>query len=409
MKKFLTLLLLVGVLAGCQQVPTTNNEVENVQTETEPLSIHTTLYPLQFFTEQIGGEFVEVESIIPLGADAHTFEPTSKQMIEIAEGDMFVFNGLGMEPYAEKMAESLSSENVVLVEATAELDTADLTLHLEDEHSEHADHDEHAEEDHHETDEHSDTDHHDSEEHEDNEHEETDEHGEEDHHETDKHSDTDHHDSEEHEDNDHQETDEHGEEDHHDSEKHDEEPTENTEEHHHDHGDYDPHVWLDPVLSMEIARTILDELIILLPDQEQELTENYEALETRLSELDQEFTSLVASKEQASMIVSHAAYGYWESRYGVSQLPISGLSPSEEPSQKQLTALVDTAKENNLQYVVFEQNVSGKIAETIRVEIGAEPAYLHNLSVLTESDIESNEDYFSIMDKNLDVLENILQ
>ena len=47
---------------------------------------------------------------MPPGADAHTFEPTTKQMMYIAEADAFIYNGLGMEPFAEKMAEALETK-----------------------------------------------------------------------------------------------------------------------------------------------------------------------------------------------------------------------------------------------------------------------------------------------------------
>nr|WP_307479900.1 zinc ABC transporter substrate-binding protein [Cytobacillus purgationiresistens] len=42
------------------------------------------------------------------------------------------------------------------------------------------------------------------------------------------------------------------------------------------------------------------------------------------------------------MIVPHAAFGYWEERYGVKQIAISGLSSEEEPSQKELIRLRNT-------------------------------------------------------------------
>ncbi len=43
----------------------------------------------------------------------------------------------------------------------------------------------------------------------------------------------------------------------------------------HDHGDVDPHVWLDPVLSQALALSIKDSLIKAMPNQEAYLTENY--------------------------------------------------------------------------------------------------------------------------------------
>ena len=69
-------------------------------TADETLLVYTSIYALADFTEKIGGEFVEVESIYPPNADAHTYEPTSKDMVNIAESDIFIYSGVGMEPFA---------------------------------------------------------------------------------------------------------------------------------------------------------------------------------------------------------------------------------------------------------------------------------------------------------------------
>ena len=63
------------------------SEVETVPSETNrltaSLSVYTTVYPLQYFTERIGGEHVDVQSIYPPGADEHSFDPTQKDMIAL--------------------------------------------------------------------------------------------------------------------------------------------------------------------------------------------------------------------------------------------------------------------------------------------------------------------------------------
>ena len=120
------ILVLSIFLASCntQQQTSTPNQNETTQQEkVETLKIYTTLYPLEDFAKKIGGEYVEVESVMPPGADAHTFEPTTKQMMSIAEADAFIYNGLGMEPFAEKMAEALRNEKVKMVEATHDIET----------------------------------------------------------------------------------------------------------------------------------------------------------------------------------------------------------------------------------------------------------------------------------------------
>src|SRR5699024_11893769 len=124
---------------------------------------------------------------------------------------------------------------------------------------------------------------------------------------------------------------------------------------------------------------------------------------------DQSFQHVINSKKNKHILVSHAAYGYWEDRYGIEQISINGLSSSSEPSQKELTKIIQETEKHNLQYILFEENTSNRVSEIIRDEIGAKTITIHNLEVLTEKDIENNEDYLSLMRSNLDTLDKVLQ
>ena len=376
-------LLLSIFLASCNTQQQTSTPDQNETTQQEKvatLKIYTTLYPLEDFTKKIGGEYVEVESVMPPGADAHTFEPTTKQMMSIAEADAFIYNGLGMEPFAEKMAEALRNEKVKMVEATHDIETIvhdEAHAHEETQHSDEA----HA----HEEEQHSDEAHaHDGEQHSDEAHA----------HEEEQHSDEAHaHDEEQHSDEAHA----------HDEEQH------SDEAHGHDHGDFDPHVWLDPYRSITLAENIKNTLVELKPDAKKEFEKNYESLKTELQKLDEEFHQLADSKENPEMIVSHAAYGYWEEVYGIHQIPVTGLSPTDEPSQKDIEKIIKMANEKQIKYILFEQNVTPKVVEIVQKEINAEPLYLHNLESLTEEDRQNEEDYFSLMRKNLEALDKALK
>ncbi|MDY0393196.1 zinc ABC transporter substrate-binding protein [Virgibacillus halophilus] len=66
-------------------------------------------------------------------------------------------------------------------------------------------------------------------------------------------------------------------------------------------------------------------------------------------------------------------------------------------------------KKEHIKYVIFEQNVTPKVAEIIRKEIKAEPLHIHNLAVLTDQEIADGEDYFSLMHKNLQTLDKALR
>lgn len=322
------------------------------------LQIYTTLYPLTYFTEQIGGEHVEVESILPLGADAHTYEPTSKTMVEIAKADGFIYNGAQMEAYAGSIKEALKDEGVTVLEASKGIPLLEHKHHHS--HVEENDHD-HGHH-HNEMEEEEETHHHD--------------HGQEDH-----------------------ETEEHTQE-HQESHNHDEEP----EEHHHNHGDKDPHVWLDPNRAITIAENIKDLLVELQPEAEAEFENNFTDLKSKLEELNKSYHEKIQAQSRNEILVTHAAYGYWEEAYGIKQIAISGLSPSNEPSQQQLVDVINIVDDHEINYLLFEQNVEPKVAKVIQNETNVKSLDLHNLSVLTEEDIQNEQDYFSLMYQNLDAL-----
>ncbi|WP_418162061.1 metal ABC transporter solute-binding protein, Zn/Mn family, partial [Benzoatithermus flavus] len=101
-------------LYGCQAKP----EAHKAQTSNDPLTIYTTVYPLEDFTKKIGGDAVNVKSVYPPGVEAHTFEPTPKTVQQIADADAFIYIGHGMEPFAEKLQETLQNEHVRFLVAT---------------------------------------------------------------------------------------------------------------------------------------------------------------------------------------------------------------------------------------------------------------------------------------------------
>ncbi|GAE24628.1 zinc ABC transporter [Halalkalibacter wakoensis JCM 9140] len=375
---FASTLILSGFLAACgggneQAAEQPVNEEPIESEEVEALELYTTIFPLENFANEIGGEFVNVTNIVPVGADAHTFEPTAREMISVAEGDAFIYNGAGLEGFVDALIETLEGEGVAIVKASEGIELLDY------DHDHSHDHD-HAHEDDHDHD-HS---------HDDHAHEDDHDHD----HSHDDHAHEDDHDHDHsHDDHAHEEEDDH---DH----SHD--------DHNHDH-DEDPHVWLDPILSITLAENIKNALIELMPEQEEFFTTNFEEVKAELELIDVEFQSMVEAAEKDTFLVSHAGYGYWEERYGVKQIGIAGISPTNEPSQRQMQDIINLANEYGLQYVLFEQNIPTKVAEVVKDEVGAEALYLHNLEALVTEDVENDEDYFSLMRRNIEVLEKALQ
>lgn len=187
-----------------------------------------------------------------------------------------------------------------------------------------------------------------------------------------------------------------------------EQAQEDDHDHGHDHGGIDPHIWLDPLRMIEIASIMKDELSILYPEEQKFFEENFHQLEEELVALDQNFLDTISNHTNKQIIVSHAAYGYWEDRYGIEQTAISGINTGDEPSQKDLANIAKFANANDIRYILFEQSTSDRITSILQEHMHAEALFLHNLEVLTDRDLENDEDYMSLMKQNLSVLDKAL-
>jgi zinc transport system substrate-binding protein len=166
----------------------------------------------------------------------------------------------------------------------------------------------------------------------------------------------------------------------------------------------DPHVWLDPVRAKKMAESIRDALIKADPDHAADYRTNFGKLSRRFNELDRTFREISNKAEKREFVVSHAAFSYLADRYGLHQIAISGLSPSDEPGPKELKAVIEAAKRHRVKVIFFDSLVPGKVAKTVKEEVGAEALVLNPLEGLKPREAETGEDYFSIMEKNAENL-----
>ncbi len=152
----------------------------------------------------------------------------------------------------------------------------------------------------------------------------------------------------------------------------------------------DPHVWLDPILFQDIARLIAEEL-------------NFQADEilSNLAHLDLQYQELKTC-ERNDIIVAHDAFGYLAHRYDFVAHAVSGITPGDEPSARDLVRLTDLARDLEVQTIFFEETASPDLAQTIADEVGAKTDVMFTLESL--SDEQMSEDYYSLMGRNFDKL-----
>lgn len=195
---------------------------------------------------------------------------------------------------------------------------------------------------------------------------------------------------------------------------------EGTEEEHddHDHGHdhkeaaggkiLDPHVWLTPALAQKEIEVIVTGLTQADPGNKDDYRKNADAYIAKLKALDESFRSGLKDVKRKEFVTQHAAFGYLAKEYGLTQVPISGLSPEEEPAPDQMAEIVAFAKEHKVQTIFFETLVDPKVAQTIAKEIGAKIDVLNPLEGLTDDEKKKNLDYISVMTNNLEALKKAL-
>jgi zinc transport system substrate-binding protein len=174
---------------------------------------------------------------------------------------------------------------------------------------------------------------------------------------------------------------------------------------HQDEAGKDPHVWLDPTRMAGIADAVATKLGSIDPDHRAEYTANAKALKTTLATLDTEYKTGLANCGEKTIVVSHNAFGYLAARYGLTQVPITGLTPEEEPSAARLAEVAAYAKKNGVKVIFFETLVSPKIAEALASEVGAKAEVLDPIEGIAK---DSSDDYFSVMRTNLTTLRGAL-
>ncbi|GAA1478968.1 zinc ABC transporter substrate-binding protein [Nocardioides aestuarii] len=170
----------------------------------------------------------------------------------------------------------------------------------------------------------------------------------------------------------------------------------------HDHGDLDPHFWLDPLRMADLGDAVADELAALDPDGAPDYRDRASQLRSQLEDLDGDYESGLASCELDTVVVSHDAFGYL-ARYGLHLEPINGLSPDAEPNPATLAELAGVIEDEGVTTVFSERLASPALAETLASDLDVDTGVLDPIEGLTSE--TTDEDYPSLMRENLDALQ----
>ncbi|OHD53201.1 MAG: hypothetical protein A2096_14655 [Spirochaetes bacterium GWF1_41_5] len=175
--------------------------------------------------------------------------------------------------------------------------------------------------------------------------------------------------------------------------------------------EYDPHIWVDPLLASLLARAIFTSLSQTDPPSSDFYRKNAELLFKKFNELDLQIKQSLSGCRQHTLVFGgHFAFGHFVKRYNLEFIPAyRGFSPNSEPSARQLAYLIKTVKEKNIKYIYYEELLSPKLAYMLSKETGCALLLLHAAHNVGREEIKKNITYFDIMTGNIENLKKGLE
>lgn len=272
------------------------------------LKVYTSFYTLYDFAAKITQDKAKVYNIMPSGADAHSWTPSAKDLVNLNKADIFIYNGLGMEHWTDQVLKTLDKK-VLTVRVSEGVE----------------------------------------------------------------------------------------------AEEHD---------HDHEHNEAaDPHIWLSPLNAKIILKNIKDALVKADSQNADFYEQNYEYCAALCDELYNNFIDL-KDFEKRDVVVTKNAFYYLCEAFDLKQTALT-RSHSSEPSLGKVAEIVDYIIDNGVK-VIFCDPFSLDEAQTLKTEVSKEGktveiATLNPLENLSAQDLKNGNDYFKIMQDNLNAILNALK
>jgi zinc/manganese transport system substrate-binding protein len=326
-----------AVTTGASQA----DAVTSAQSDERPVVAVTTNI-LGDVVEQMVGDYVDVVTIMPVGADPHDFQASAQQIAQLGDAAVLIVNGADFEEGLIDVIESVEADGTPVFEAISAVSTIEFGEGSHDDgHEGEEDHDDDGHE------------------------------GEEDH------DDDGHEGEEDHDDDGHEGEEDHDDDGHEGEEDHDDDGHEGEEDHDdgHDHEGADPHFFTDPARMADAAAAILGYLTANLDGVDvdamyasaNEYIAQLESLDTEVAET---FANL--TDDQRVLVTNHEVFGYFADRYDfeVVGAVIPSGSTADGASAQALAELAELIVAEGVPVIFADSSSSDELVQTLATEVG---------------------------------------
>ena len=293
-----------------------------------PLPVVATFSILGDMVKHIGGEHVDVTTLVGPDGDTHVYQPTPADARAVSEARVLVVNGLQFEGWLDRLIDAsdfrgirlVATEGIEPIAFDGEHDQGDnLEVHAEEVGHDH-DHDDQAEAGH---------------------------------------------------DRDREEHAEAATRDHDDD--HDDEAHAEAGDDHHDHGAFDPHAWQSLGHAVAYVDNITAALAQADPANAADFYQNRAVYGSEIEALAAEIRESMAAlpADRRIVVTSHDAFQYFGRDYGLTFIAPQGLSTESEASAKDVARLIQQIRERDIRAVFIENVADPRLLKRIADETGA--------------------------------------
>jgi zinc transport system substrate-binding protein len=162
----------------------------------------------------------------------------------------------------------------------------------------------------------------------------------------------------------------------------------------------DPHIWLDPENAKQQVNNILQGLIKADPADSAYFTQNAQAYQAQLDNLNQLAINATTNTATKIFVTFHEAFAYFAKQYNVTQLSILGPF-EEEPTPTDIQNVINAINQNHLKYVGYESLENPAISQSISSETNATLINMNPIEGLTTQEKANGDNYISLMEQDI--------
>jgi ABC-type Zn uptake system ZnuABC Zn-binding protein ZnuA len=136
---------------------------------------------------------------------------------------------------------------------------------------------------------------------------------------------------------------------------------------------YDPHVWLDPAGAELYVQRIAERVSQEQPELASAIAATSADGLAQIRTLDLEVSAMFAAipAENRKIVTFHDAFGYYARAYDITIVGVAIASPGQDPSAREIAALIDAIRASGVTTVFSEVQFPSKVLTSIAAETGA--------------------------------------